>query len=450
MTWRVRIVSTGLVILALIVGGMRAPLASAAVEVGGSAVVVTTEGDTLALRSDPGVNFPVLAALPAGTTVNVLAGPQSSPDGLQWYQVRYGELTGWCWADYLNSPQLASSAPPPAPVAAPPASAVTMRVNNTSGSGSRLRAEPNLSAAVLVVVPNGETVTVTGPTQSRDGYEWAPVQYGAQSGWMATFALVPDEAAPAAPPPAPPAPPAPPTPPPAPATAALAPGDRAIVGNTDGYNLRIRGEVGTDAPVIAYVSPGTVLLVTTTARQDKNNADWYGIEYDSLKGWVLGEHLSRTDAPLTKRASAPPALPASPPVAATPPGAGASAASPERGLAVATEALRYFGVRYVYGGATPAGWDCSGFVSYVYKQLGVSLPRTTQEQFTVGTPVSANAIKAGDIVFFSDTAGPGISHNGLALGDGRFIHAASEASGTIISSLADPYWSKHFAGARRP
>ncbi|MGN6562297.1 MAG: C40 family peptidase, partial [Thermomicrobiales bacterium] len=104
-----------------------------------------------------------------------------------------------------------------------------------------------------------------------------------------------------------------------------------------------------------------------------------------------------------------------------------------------------------WAGVTPAGWDCSGFVLYVYQQAaGITLPRTAADQFTVGAPIRLPDVHAGDIVFFADTNGPGITHNGIALGEGRFIHARSENTGTVISSLADPYWSSHFAGARRP
>ncbi len=90
-------------------------------------------------------------------------------------------------------------------------------------------------------------------------------------------------------------------------------------------------------------------------------------------------------------------------------------------------------------------------IQYVFKRVtGVTLPRTSQQQYTVGRPVAPGDIRPGDLVFFANTAGPGITHNGIALGDGRFIHARSEGYGTVITSLADPYWSRHYAGARRP
>jgi cell wall-associated NlpC family hydrolase len=105
----------------------------------------------------------------------------------------------------------------------------------------------------------------------------------------------------------------------------------------------------------------------------------------------------------------------------------------------------------VFGGTTPAGWDCSGFVAYDYNHAaGISLPRSAAQQYRVGTKIPVGQEQAGDIVFFSDTFGPGITHDGIALGDGRFIHARSEGYGTVISSLTDAYWSQHYVGAQRP
>ena len=347
-----------------------------------------------------------------------------------------------------------------------------MRVGGTGGKGARLHEAPGLGAAILMVIPEGEAVIVTGATQSGDGYDWAPVEYGAAAGWVATVLLVRGDAG-GSPSPAPAAPAATaPAPDPAP-TAALAVGDHAAVSGTGGLSLRIRGDASLDAPVYAAAPAGAVLLVIARARADSRGATWYNVDYDGLQGWAVGDYLARTAAPLTARdagpgpvaaAQPPPAAPSAPappqpaPEATTPhlsspaaPPPMALSATADRGRAIADEALRHVGARYVWGGTTPAGWDCSGMVFYLYKQVaGVTLPRTTQQQFQVGAPVGLDAIQAGDIVFFADTGGHGITHNGIALGDGRFVHAASEGSGTIISSLSNLYWAKHFAGARRP
>ena len=106
---------------------------------------------------------------------------------------------------------------------------------------------------------------------------------------------------------------------------------------------------------------------------------------------------------------------------------------------------------YVWGGETPAGWDCSGFTMYIFRAAaGVSLPRVAGDQAGIGVNVSAANIQAGDLVFFKDTYAPGISHIGIALGGGQFVHASGVGEATVISGLGEAYYRAHFAGARRP
>lgn len=113
-------------------------------------------------------------------------------------------------------------------------------------------------------------------------------------------------------------------------------------------------------------------------------------------------------------------------------------------------ASRYAGTPYVWGGESRYGFDCSGFIIRVMRDLGYkALPHSAAEQFKYGTPVAQSLLKPGDIVFFANTYKPGISHVGIYIGKRRFIHAASTREGTIVSSLdASPYKQK-YAGARR-
>ena len=111
---------------------------------------------------------------------------------------------------------------------------------------------------------------------------------------------------------------------------------------------------------------------------------------------------------------------------------------------------------YVSGGATPAGFDCSGFTSWAYAKAGTPLPRTSGQQFQAGTPVAASALRPGDLVFFGAGAAGGagggggkVDHVGIYLSQGRFIHSSRHAGQVAVDDLSGAYWSRNFAGARR-
>jgi cell wall-associated NlpC family hydrolase len=125
-----------------------------------------------------------------------------------------------------------------------------------------------------------------------------------------------------------------------------------------------------------------------------------------------------------------------------PPSGGGAPPPPSNGGVVAI-AMRYLGVPYVWGGASPAGFDCSGFTMYVYAQVGVSLPHNAAAQFGYGTPVSRSQLAPGDLVFFD-----GLGHVGIYVGGGSFIHAPHTGDVVKISSLTGWYAST-FVGGRR-
>lgn len=118
------------------------------------------------------------------------------------------------------------------------------------------------------------------------------------------------------------------------------------------------------------------------------------------------------------------------------------------GDAIVARARSYTGTAYRAGGAAPGGFDCSGFVQYLYGQSGVALPRTAESQFEVGRELRARDIEPGDLVFFR-TEGHRVSHVGIATGDGAFIHAPNARSQVRVDRLDAPYWADRYAGARR-
>jgi peptidoglycan DL-endopeptidase CwlO len=119
------------------------------------------------------------------------------------------------------------------------------------------------------------------------------------------------------------------------------------------------------------------------------------------------------------------------------------AAPPGRYGGVVGIAMQYLGTPYVYGGASPSGFDCSGFVMYVFAQVGVSLPHNAAAQYGYGTPVSRSQLQPGDLVFFN-----GLGHDGIYIGGGQFIHSPHTGDVVKISSLSG-WYSSTWVGARR-
>jgi cell wall-associated NlpC family hydrolase len=110
-------------------------------------------------------------------------------------------------------------------------------------------------------------------------------------------------------------------------------------------------------------------------------------------------------------------------------------------------AKKFMGVPYVWGGTSPRGFDCSGFVQYIFAENGVSLPRTADVQYAIGQPVTYSALRPGDIVYFTTyTAGP--SHDGIYIGGGKFIDATT-SRGVAIDRLDNVYWKPRYYGANR-
>ena len=152
-----------------------------------------------------------------------------------------------------------------------------------------------------------------------------------------------------------------------------------------------------------------------------------------LQAQLSAQQASQQQASLAPTVPVSSATPVAPPTAAPPPTHGG----------VVGIAMRYLGTPYVWGGASPSGFDCSGFVMYVYGQMGVSLPHSSYAQYGYGSPVSMSQLQPGDLVFFD-----GLGHVGIYVGGGSFIHAPHTGDVVKISSLTGWYAST-FVGGRR-
>lgn len=279
-----------------------------------------------------------------------------------------------------------------------PAFAATGTVN-TEGSSLRLRAEASTSSSVLKQLSHGTQVDVLSGLV--DG--WYQVSYKGTTGYVSGEYLTVTEDSAAVPAPQTTA-----------APAAESVPDKVYIKVTEGP-LNIRSGPSTDYDRVGSLSTGR------TAEVVEKLDGWYHIS----NGYVSADYVTEIDA-------------------------AAYEASYSKGQEIADYALQFKGYRYVHGGSSPSGFDCSGFTSYVYKQFGYSLNRTCSGQLDNGTPVSMSELQPGDIVIFKKgNANTRATHVGLYIGNNQFIHASTAKVGVIISKLSDAYYTTGFVGGRR-
>lgn len=178
-------------------------------------------------------------------------------------------------------------------------------------------------------------------------------------------------------------------------------------------SLNLRQSAITSSAILASIPRNAQVNVIS-----KNASNWYNVTYNGKTGWISGRYLSVQTTPISRSNSS----------------------------ELVNNALSLVGVPYLYGGTSRSGFDCSGFVQYVFKGSGISLPRVTTDQYKVGSAVEKAQLQLGDLVFFA-TYAPGASHVGIYIGGGSFVHAAN--SGVRTSLLSDSYYSVRYFGARR-
>ena len=165
---------------------------------------------------------------------------------------------------------------------------------------------------------------------------------------------------------------------------------------------------------------------------------WYKVSYNGKEGYISKSLVTEGEPPATTSSRS-----QEEPRSATTTTAQASSNN------VVQVAESYAGSRYVSGGSSPSGFDCSGFTQYVYGKCGVTLSRTSYTQATQGTAVNKSELQPGDLLLFHYYGSSSIGHVGIYVGNGKFIHAANSNRGVVYDSIESGYYADNYAGARR-
>ncbi len=268
-----------------------------------------------------------------------------------------------------------------------------------TGSDVRMRAAADGSSAIITTLGKGAAVAITGMENG-----WYQVKYDGKSGYMsAQFVDAKSSAS-----------------------------GLSTNGKVTGDSVNVRSAAATSGSVVTTLSKGAGVTVTGFEK------GWYAVTAAGKSGYVSGDYVA-----LVSKAVAAPAQQTAPTTQTT-----VTVTGTGTGAEIAAKALEYVGCDYVYGGAGPTAFDCSGLTMYVYGLYGYSLPHGATGQASCGIAVDKSELQPGDLVLFTGSGVP-YGHVGIYIGDDQFVHASTYGVGVITSSLSSNTYVKRYSGARR-
>ncbi|MCL2627129.1 MAG: C40 family peptidase [Oscillospiraceae bacterium] len=288
---------------------------------------------------------------------------------------------------------------------------------NAVGNGVRIRAGAGLNHDILTQASRGDAIVILERTNS----EWYRVNYRGTVGFVSVPLLE------------------------RPRTVADFNASGKITG--DRVNMRERPDI--NSTVLGTYVQDTIMSIIGL------NNGWFKVRFDNKTGYVRSDFMSVTSSTASTSTSSSSSSSATTSAASTPtstqviPTGTAPDPNVELGQQIADLALSFIGTKYVYGGASPSGFDCSGLVSYVFRQFGVSLTRNSAGQYRDnGTHIKRSELSVGDLIFTSEN-GRTVTHVAIYIGDNKIVHSARSSGGVLISDLGSAYYTRTWFGAKR-